>query len=472
MAVGNGKISKSILVLEDDSALAEAIHEFLDELGWEVETAATAAEACDKLSSTVYDVVLVDYLLPDADGLTVFEEIQQRSPLTKVMLMTGVRDMEVAAQAFKKGAADLIVKPFSIDDLEARIEKLLERKSELLKEEPESPAALPTSRRMVGESRAIKKVLHLVSMVADKNATVLITGESGTGKELVARAIHESSPRRDQAFLAINCGAIPENLLEDELFGHVKGAYTDAKQSRTGKFEQADGGTLFLDEIGNMPLSLQIKLLRVLEEKAFERLGSNHTVRVDFRLVAATNADLREMVKSGKFREDLFYRLSVVPVHLPPLRERREDIPLLANHFLELLSKQYEVPTKKLDPQAIKKLMQYHWPGNIRELKNVIELGFVMSGERTALGPGDFPILGQEIFVGSEAAQLAHNVFELPEEGIDLNQVVSEVEKNLITQSLQRTGGNKGKAARLLYLKRTTLVEKLRRMNLLEEFSN
>jgi len=465
--------TQSVLVLEDDLALAEALTDFLEQEGWSVESAATAAEARIKLEQQVFDLVLADYLLPDADGLTIFEEIQKRSPLTKVMMMTGVQDMEVAARAFRQGAADLIPKPFKITDLERRISLLMEHKSQNLelmqegkdKETPKRPSFI------IGESPGIKKVLHLISMVASKEASVLITGESGTGKELVARAIHELSPRNKQAFVAINCGAIPENLLEDELFGHVKGAYTDAKHARTGKLEQAHGGTLFLDEIGDMPVALQVKLLRVLEEKTFQRLGSNHTVECDFRLVTATNANLRERVREGSFREDLFYRLNVVPIHVPPLRERPNDISLLANHFLRVFATQYGEPEKKLDPTALKMLCRHNWPGNIRELRNAIELSFVLSGERKTVQLEDFPTLleGMDLDLESNETTLS-NVLELPEDGIDLNQVVSEVEKNLITQSLRRTGGNKGKAARLLYLKRTTLVEKLRRMNLLEEF--
>lgn len=464
---------QSVLVLEDDLALAKALTDFLEQEGWSVESATTAAEARSKLEQQVFDLVLADYLLPDADGLTIFEEIQKRSPLTKVMMMTGVQDMEVAARAFREGAADLIPKPFKIADLERRISLLMEYRSQGLElvEGKESEKGVEQPSYIIGESLAIKKVLHLVSMVASKEASVLISGESGTGKELVARAIHDLSPRKDESFVAINCGAIPENLLEDELFGHVKGAYTDARNARTGKLEQASGGTLFLDEIGDMPAALQVKLLRVIEEKTFQRLGSNHTVRCDFRLVTATNTNLREKVKEGSFREDLFYRLNVVPVHVPPLRERPDDVALLATHFLKTFARQYGEAEKKLDPVTLKMLSRYEWPGNIRELRNAIELGFVLSGERKTIRLEDFPTLLESMDLDVEDAdEVLSNVLELPEDGVDLNQVVSEVEKNLITQSLQRTGGNKGKAARLLYLKRTTLVEKLRRMNLLEEF--
>lgn len=459
----------SVLVLEDDLNLASALRDFFEGEGWQVETAGTAAEAQSKLTHQIFDLVLADYLLPDANGLSIFEDIQTRSPLTKIMMMTGVVDMEVAAKAFKKGASDLISKPFKITELEERIEQLMEaRRLETEKREPE-PKVVRKLSEMVGQSPSIKKALRLIDLVAGKNATVLVTGESGTGKELVARAIHQLSSRNKSPFIAINCGAIPENLLENELFGHVRGAFTDASESRTGKFEQANGGTLFLDEISNMPLSLQVKLLRVLEEREFEKLGSNQTIKVDVRIIAATNCDLREKIKTGEFRFDLFYRLNVVPIQLPPLRERRDDIPLLVNHFLKSVSDEHGLPQKKLEPAALKQLIQYDWPGNIRELRNVLELASVLSGDRTILTVEDFPISHESS--EPDQLELLQKYLQLPEEGIDLNQVMSELERNLIYQSLKRTGGNKGKAARLLFLKRTTLVEKARRMNLLKEFS-
>lgn len=461
----------SVLVLEDDQNLASALRDFLDEEGWEVDTATTVAEARSKVAEKVFDLVLADYLLPDAHGLTIFEEIQRRSPLTKVMMMTGVKDMEVAAEAFKKGASDLISKPFKITELEQRIDRLMEEKRRQIKTETPAPARRPflEPHNMVGQGPSIQIVFRLIDMVADTNATVLISGESGTGKELVARAIHDQSPRRKSAFVAINCGAIPENLLEDALFGHVRGAYTDARGARGGKFEQANGGTLFLDEIGNMPLSLQVKLLRVLEEKQFEKLGSDQTVKVDVRIIAATNSELREKVKRGEFRDDLFYRLHVVPIHLPPLRERTEDIPLLASHFLQLFSQEHNLPEKQLDPGGLKRLKQYDWPGNVRELRNVLELAFVTSRDRTVLEAEDFPTLRIGSNSHGDQRELMQNFMRLPDEGVDLNQLVTELERDLIVQSLERTGGNKGQAARLLSLKRTTLVEKLRRLKMLKD---
>ncbi len=462
----------SVLLIEDDLTLSALLQKFFDQWGWEVHCAGTVCDAQKMISEHTFDLVLSDYLLPDDNGLAIFEEIQRRSPLTKVMLMTGVQDMGVAASAFRKGAADLLPKPFRIQELEERIAAVMQQRSHtngVVREAANGSIHWP--RGIVGESLAIKKLVRLIQMVAQKDPPVMVTGESGTGKELVARAIHELSPRGGKAFVAINCGAIPENLLEDELFGHVRGAYTDAKTTRIGKLEEANQGTIFLDEIGEMKPALQVKLLRVLEERSFQRLGSNQNISLDFRLISATNADLRQRIEEGEFREDLFYRLNVVPIHVPPLRERASDIPLLTHHFLGQFAEQYGEAPKSLEPEALKVVMQHGWPGNIRELRNVIELGFILSGERDVIRPEDLPTLDEQVGASVHGRQL-DALLHLPEEGIDLNQVVTEVERNLICQSLERTGGNKGKAARLLFLKRTTLVEKLRRMNLLQEHSH
>jgi DNA-binding NtrC family response regulator len=461
----------SVLLIEDDATLAELLSSFFERWGWEVVWSATVKDAREKISSNTFDLVLSDYLLPDDNGLAVFEDVQRRSPLTKLMVMTGLQDMRIAASALRKGAADLLPKPFDLKELEERIDAVMSVRSQVKEREaPPIDGSAPWPPDIIGESEAIKKVVRLVKMVAEKEPPVLITGESGTGKELVARAIHDLSSRRSKSFVAINCGAIPESLLEDELFGHVRGAYTDAKTTRIGKIEQANGGTLFLDEIGEMKPSLQVKLLRVLESHTVQRLGSNQEVPLDFRVIAATNADLRRKIEEGEFREDLFYRLNVVPIHVPALRERKSDLPLLCTHFLKLFAVQYDEPVKQLDPKALKVLNQHDWPGNIRELRNVIELAFILAGEREVITLEDLPTLDERVGVSVHGAQL-EALLRLPEEGIDLNQVVNEVERNLICQSLERTGGNKGKAARLLFLKRTTLVEKLRRMNLLQEFS-
>ncbi|MEE8350452.1 MAG: sigma-54 dependent transcriptional regulator [Acidobacteriota bacterium] len=466
MSLKPGSPQRSVLLIEDDTSLADSLREFLEEEGWEVDYASTVKEGRAKLIGKVFDLVVADYLLPDATVLSLFEEVQLRSPLTKVLVITGVQDVQVAAKAFRKGAGDFLFKPFNLDELQKCIAGLMEERRreserERFKNQPGHPHR---SSRMIGRSPAVEKVFQLIDLVAEKNTTVLVTGESGTGKELVARGIHSRSLRKSHPFVAINCAAIPESLLEDELFGHVKGAYTDAGKDRTGKFERADQGTLLLDEIGDMPASLQMKLLRVLENKRFEKLGSNQTIQVDVRIVVATNCDLREKVRNGEFREDLFYRLNVVPIHLPPLRERKEDLPLLAGHFLKEFSETYELPEKKLPPGVLKRLMRYDWPGNIRELKNVLELACVLSGdERTILELGDFATLDNQPSGDLAPTELLQGYLRLPEEGLEIQEVVRSVENNLIQEALQRTGGNKRKAAGLLGLKRTTLVAKLRR---------
>jgi DNA-binding NtrC family response regulator len=459
---------RSVLLIEDDADLSADLGHFLEEEGWEVECATSVQEARSKLIEKVFDLMVADYLLPDANVLSLFEEVQLRSPLTKVLVITGVKDVQVAAQAFKKGAADFLFKPFTLTQLEKRIEALMEEQRLESERERQKSQSHGFSRpvNMVGRSPAMQKVFQLISLVADKNSTVLVTGESGTGKELAARAIHSRSVRKKNPFVAINCGAIPENLLEDELFGHVQGAYTDARRERSGKFEQADGGTLFLDEIGDMSPSLQVKLLRVLEENQFQKLGSNKTIQVDVRIVVATNCDLREKVRTKEFREDLFYRLNVVPIHMPPLRERKEDLPLLVSHFLQELADSHHIDSKKLSPGALKRLMRHDWRGNVRELSNVLELASVLAGdERTILEASDFATLDDEFALELASAELFQNKLRLPETGLDLRWFVQELEKHLIDQALERSGGNKRRAARSLGLKRTTLVAKLRRMN-------
>jgi len=293
------------------------------------------------------------------------------------------------------------------------------------------------------------------------NSTVLIQGETGTGKELIAKAIHFNSPRKDQKMVSINCGAIPENLLESELFGHVKGAFTGAVQNRIGKFEQGNNGTIFLDEIGNMPQSLQVKLLRVLQEREFERVGGNDSIKVDVRIIAATSSNLEQMVKEGTFREDLYYRLNVIPFNMPPLRERREDIPLLIQRFTSQFCETYKLEIKTMAPQVMKALMTYDWPGNVRQLENIVERMVALTGRRTAIMPADLPPeIQNPDDLGSGPA------FEIPEEGINFTNIVVDMERELILQGLRKANGNKKLAAKLLNLKRTTLIEKIKRIGL------
>ena len=312
---------------------------------------------------------------------------------------------------------------------------------------------------LVGASAPMQAIYKRISIVANKTSTILIEGETGTGKELIAKAIHYNSPRREQPLVSVNCGAIPSNLLEDELFGHVKGAFTGAHQQREGRFEQANHGTLFLDEVSSMPMDLQVKLLRVLQEREFQRIGSAATVKVDVRIVAATNGNLLAAVEKGEFRSDLYYRLNVIPIIVPPLRERRDDIPLLTMHFVKKFCTEQNVPLKRISDEALKSLVNYDWPGNVRQLENVMEMAVTLSDDRELLDIGDFPAV---CHVSKNTD--ADSEIEFPNDGVNFNTVVSNLEKRLILQSLEVARGNKKKAATLLRLKRTTFVEKLRRM--------
>jgi transcriptional regulator with PAS, ATPase and Fis domain len=314
---------------------------------------------------------------------------------------------------------------------------------------------------IIGSGRSMARIFELIDSVAGLNSTVLIQGETGTGKELIAKAIHFNSPRKDQKLVSINCGAIPENLLESELFGHVKGAFTGAVQNRVGRFEQANNGTIFLDEVGNMPQSLQVKLLRVLQEREFERVGGNNSTKVDVRIIAATSSNLELMVTEGTFREDLYYRLNVIPIYMPPLRDRREDIPLLIQRFITQFCETHKLEMKTVSPQVMKAMMGYEWPGNVRQLENIVERMVALTGTRTAIMPPDLPpeIQSSESFGNG-------TVFEIPEEGINFTNIVVDMERELILQGLRKANGNKKLAAKLLNLKRTTLIEKIKRIGL------
>ena len=312
---------------------------------------------------------------------------------------------------------------------------------------------------LVGSSTPMQAIYKRIGIVADKSSTILIEGETGTGKELIAKAIHYNSPRKDQPLVSVNCGAIPSNLLEDELFGHVKGAFTGAHQHRIGRFEQANRGTLFLDEVSSMPMDLQVKLLRVLQEREFQRVGSTANVKVDVRIVAATNGNLLAAVEKGEFRSDLYYRLNVIPINVPPLRERRDDIPLLTRHFIRKFCMEQNVPQKKISDEALQYITNHNWPGNVRQLENIMEMAVTLSGQRELLDVNDFPAVCQTAKSAGTVSEI-----EFPNEGVNFNTVVSDLEKRLILQSLEVARGNKKKAATLLRLKRTTFVEKLRRM--------
>ncbi|PYS39138.1 MAG: DNA-binding response regulator [Acidobacteria bacterium] len=456
---------EQILVVDDEEELRTAIVDILTLEGFEVDQSVSAEEAGEKLSQTAYDVLLTDHNLPGKTGVELLEESLVRYPEIIGIIITGYGTIETAVTAIKKGAYNYLAKPFKLVELPIMVRKGLKERqlrfeNQYLRKQLDEKYGF---QNIIGTGRAMKRIFELVDTIAGLSSTVLIQGETGTGKELIAKAIHFNSPRKDQKLVSINCGAIPENLLESELFGHVKGAFTGAVQTRIGRFEQANGGTIFLDEIGNMPMTLQVKLLRVLQEREFERVGGNSTVKVDVRIIAATSSNLEQMVKDTTFREDLYYRLNVIPINLPPLRERREDTPLLVQKFIEHFCERHKLELKTVSPQVMKALMAFDWPGNVRQLENIVERMVALTGRRTAILPTDLP---DEIQRRNSMNFVP--LIEIPEEGINFQNVVTDMERELILQSLRRTNGNKKLAAKLLNLKRTTLIEKIKRIGLRE----
>jgi two-component system, NtrC family, response regulator AtoC len=459
--------AKHLLLVEDEAALREVVAEQLADRGFAVRQAESGEAALAALAEFAFDIIVTDLRLPGIDGSAVVEAAVGRYPDIIAIVVTGYGTVKDAVAAIKRGASDFVNKPFQIDELLHALESALEQRR-LKSENAYLRAQLEERYRfegVIGKGRAMSRLFQLLETVAPTSSTILITGETGTGKEVVARAIHQGSARRAQRFVAINCTAIPETLLEAELFGHVRGAFTGAVGNRQGRLEQAHRGTLFLDEVGNMSSALQMKLLRVLQEREFERVGETHTTKVDVRIIAATNSDLGRLVADGQFREDLFYRLNVIPVELPPLRDRKEDIPLLVQHFLDKFHAEGMAAGALRAPltvaqDAMRRLMAYSWPGNVRQLENAVERAVAISAGRAQIDAADLPA---EIQQAREPALTS--AMALPEEGLDLERFVANVERELIQRSLERTGGNKGQAAKLLNLKRTTLVEKLKRLN-------
>jgi DNA-binding NtrC family response regulator len=452
---------KHLLIVDDENALREAIAERLADHGFIVEQAGSGEQAIERLAEFAFDILITDLRLPGIDGRKVIDAALERYPEIIPIVITGYGTVKDAVEAIKQGAADFITKPFQFDALLHVLKSALEQRR-LKSENAYLRSQLEERYRidgLIGQSRVMRDMLQLLETVAATSSTVLITGETGTGKELAARAIHHNSPRRNNRFVAINCSAIPETLLEAELFGHVRGAFTGAVGTRQGRLEQAHKGTLFLDEIGTMSPALQAKLLRVLQEREFERVGDSHTIKIDVRVIAATHSDLTRMVADGTFREDLFYRLNVIPVQLPPLRERREDIPLLVQHFLQKLAAEAGRGAVTISQDALRRLMAYHWPGNIRQLENACERALAFSQGRSQIDVHDLTPDIQNVPAPADSSDVW-----FPDDGLDFERYIDGVELSLIRRSLERTRGNKRQAAKLLNLKRTTLIEKLKRL--------
>jgi DNA-binding NtrC family response regulator len=452
-----------VLVVDDDDGLRDVVREHLTREGFAVAEAPTGADARDRLKAFAYDGVIIDLKLPDADGLDILDEALARYPNVVAVVMTGFGGVEEAVAAIKRGAIDFLIKPVQLAQL-SRVLAAAINEPRLRQENAELRAQLRDRYRfdnIIGQSAPMQQLFQTLELVAPMNSTVLIQGETGTGKELIARTIHHNSPRADQRFVAFNAAAIPEPLAEAELFGHARGAFTGAIANRVGRFELAHQGTLFIDEVALTSLPLQAKLLRALQEREIERVGESRPIKFDARVIAATNTDLKTLVKAGAFREDLYYRLNVIPLTLPPLRGRREDIPLLARHFVQKSCTSNNLPLKTLTQEAVRVLMAYAWPGNIRQLENAIEHAVAMSGQEREIAASTLPA-----DVVQSGGSLLVPMMTIPDEGLNFQSVVSQLERELITRCLEKTGGNKRQAARLLQLSRTTLIDKLHRLNI------
>jgi DNA-binding NtrC family response regulator len=448
--MGNEKTR--ILVVDDEEIVRESLSGWLLEDGYTVLTAPDGPAAVERLGAEPWSALLVDLKMPGMDGLQVLEEARKRQPDAAVVIMTAYATVDTAVSAMKLGAYDYLVKPFDPEELSLMMQKIVAQQA-LLRENAVLRKALKREYRfrdLVSKSSAMQAVFELARVAARANSTILVLGESGTGKEVMARAIHAESPRAEGPFVAVSCAALTESLLESELFGHEKGAFTGAVARRKGNFEAAGGGTLFLDEVGDITPKLQLELLRVLEERKFQRVGGTEPIEVDVRIIAATNRDLKKAVSEGKFREDLFYRLNVIPVTLPPLRARREDLPLLVESLLEQLAIELKRPIDGISNEAMAAVMAHNWPGNVRELRNVLERGAVVcSGSRLQLA---------DLGMGAEAAQ--------PAISAAVPASLEEVERRHIAAVLEHTGGNVSQAARILGIDRVTLYSKMKKYEL------
>jgi len=436
-----------ILVVDDEAPVRDTIRKGLSQMGgYDVEVAQNGVEAIAKIEKDVFDLVLTDLKMPEMDGLELLKTIKGTRPEVMVILITAYGSVETAVEAMKIGANDYITKPIDLNELLLHVSKvqkesLLLKENRLLRMEVKKKFEF---NNIIGKSKKMQEIFSLIEKVAHGNSTVMIYGGSGTGKELVAKAIHYNSRRSDRPFIPFNCGAIPETLVESELFGHTKGAFTGAVQAKKGLFEEANGGTLFLDEISTILPSVQVKLLRVLQEKEVMKVGSTERTRIDVRMIAATNENLEENMKKGKFREDLFYRLHVFPIFLPDLKERKEDIPLLAYHFLDIYSKEAKKEIKGISKEAVKLLLEYHWPGNVRELENAIERAVIMT-DQNYLMPSDFP------------RDLMEGISEMIKRGVKDRKSLDDMKSEYMKEILKEVGGNKRIAAEILRVNPRTL---------------
>ncbi len=455
-------IPKKILIIDDEENFRHMLSVILVKEGYEVETASNGEEGLQKSLMTPFDQILCDIRMPRMDGLEFLREIQKKGVDATIIMMSAYGTLDIAIEAMKLGAYDYISKPFKPDEIILALRKAeereqLRRENQLLRKEVAKEYSFEN---IVSKNEKMQKIFDVIRKIAQYKSTVLITGESGTGKELVARALHYNSGRSQSPFLPVNCGAIPENLLESELFGHAKGAFTDAIRTKKGLFEEADGGTLFLDEIGELPAQLQVKLLRVLQEGEVRRVGESKSMKVDVRIVAATVKDLAKEVNESRFREDLFYRLNVLPIHIPPLRERKEDIPLLIHHFIKKYNQIMNKNVAGMDHRALEALMNYQWYGNVRELENTIERAIVLT-DKDDLEIENLPIEVQNF---KEELQLE----ALPDEEYSIKKASKALEINLIKKALKKTKGNHTHAARLLEISHRALLYKIKEYEIVE----